>query len=322
MEKAEAMIEALKTIEHKISKYAVLTLETSAYAGTGNVLKVQEMLHHCAEHLTEDAEHQTVAALGIGLITMGESVGTEMAIRTFDHLLHYCELPIKRAVPLALAVLNISNPDFAVIDQLSRLSHDPDSEISQNAILAMGVVSAGTNNSRVAGLLRQLSDFYSKEASHIFCVRIAQGLLHMGKGLITINPFHSDRMLLSYPALGGVLILLHSCLDLKSTLLDKSHYLLYYLSCAMNPRMLITVDQDLAWVPVTARVGLAVETVGQAGKPKKITGFQTHTTPVLLSATERAELGTEEYLPVTSVLEGIVILTENPDFEREPDTKK
>jgi 26S proteasome regulatory subunit N1 len=322
MEKAEAMIEALKTIEHKISKYAVLTLETCAYAGTGNVLKVQEMLHHCAEHLTEDAEHQTVAALGIGLITMGESIGAEMAIRTFDHLLHYCELPIKRAVPLALAVLNISNPDFAVIDQLSRLSHDPDSEISQNAILAMGVVSAGTNNSRVAGLLRQLSDFYSKEASHIFCVRIAQGLLHMGKGLITINPFHSDRMLLNYPALGGVLILLHSCLDLKSTLLDKSHYLLYYLSCAMNPRMLITVDQDLAWVPVTARVGLAVETVGQAGKPKKITGFQTHTTPVLLSATERAELGTEEYLPVTSVLEGIVILTENPDFEPEVDTKK
>lgn len=321
MEKAEAMIEALRTIEHKISKYAVLTLETAAYAGSGNVLKVQEMLHHCAEHLQEDAEHQMVAVLGIGLITMGEDVGTEMAIRSFDHLLHYCELPIKRAVPLALAVLHISNPDFAVIDQLSRLSHDPDAEISQNAILALGIVSAGTNNSRVAGLLRQLSEFYSKEAGHVFCVRIAQGLLHLGKGLMTINPFHSDRTLLNYPALGGMLVLLHSCLDLKNTLLDKSHYLLYYLTCAMNPRMLITVDQDLAWLPVTARVGLAVETVGQAGKPKKITGFQTHTTPVLLAATERAELGTEEYLPVSSVLEGIVILKKNPDFEPEEDSK-
>lgn len=321
MEKAEAMVEALRTIEHKISKYALLTLETVAYAGTGNVLKVQEMLHHCAEHLTEDAEHQMVAVLGIGLITMGEDVGSEMAIRSFDHLLHYCELPIKRAVPLALAILNISNPDFAVIDQLSRLTHDPDTEISQNAILALGVVSAGTNNSRVAGLLRQLSDFYSKEAGHVFCVRIAQGFLHMGKGLMTINPFHSDRMLLNYPALGGMLVLMHCCFDLKSTLLDKSHYLLYYLTCAMNPRMLITVDQDLTWIPVTARVGLAVETVGQAGKPKKITGFQTHTTPVLLSATERAELATEEYLPVSSVLEGIVILKPNPDFEPEKDKK-
>jgi 26S proteasome regulatory subunit N1 len=317
MEKADAMMEALRTIDHKISKFAALMLETCAYAGSGNVLKVQEMLHQCAEHLTEDAEHQMVAVLGIGLITMGEDVGTEMALRTFDHLLHYCELPIKRAVPLALAVLHISNPDFAVIDQLSRLSHDPDAEISQNAIIGLGVVSAGTNNSRVAGLLRQLSEFYSKEAGHVFCVRISQGLLHMGKGLMTLHPFHADRMLLNGPALAGILVLLNSCLDLKDTLLDKSHYLLYYLTCAMNPRMLITVDEDISWRPVTVRVGQAVETVGQAGKPKRITGFQTHTTPVLLGVTDRAELGTEEVLSVSSILEGVVIVKNNPDYEPE-----
>jgi 26S proteasome regulatory subunit N1 len=317
MEKADAMIEALRTVEHSISKYAVLMLETAAYGGSGNVLKVQEMLHQCTEHLTEGAEHQMAAVLGIGLITMGEDVGSEMALRTFDHLLHYCELPIKRAVPLSLAALNISNPDFTVIDQLSRLSHDPDSEIAQNAIIALGIVSAGTNNSRVAGLLRQLSEFYSKEASHVFCVRIAQGLLHMGKGLMTLNPFHSDSMLMCGPALGGMLVLLHSCLDLKSTILDKSHYLLYYLTCAMNPRMLITVDENVDIAPVTVRVGQAVETVGQAGKPKRITGFQTHTTPVLLATKERAELGTEEFLSVSSVLEGVVIVKKNPEYETE-----
>jgi len=317
MEKADAMLEAVRTIEHKIAKYAAVVLETCAYAGTGNVLKVQEMLHHCTEHLTEDAEHQAAAVIGIGLITMGESVGAEMTLRAFDHLLHYCEPPIKRAVPLALALLHVSNPDFGVIDQLSRLSHDPDTEMSQNAILGMGIASAGTNNSRVAGLLRQLSEFYSKEAGHIFCVRISQGLLHMGKGLMTLNPFHSDRMLMSGPAVGALLVLLHSCLDLKSTLLDKTHYLLYYLTCAMNPRMLITVNEDMSWRPVTVRVGMAVETVGQAGKPKTITGFQTHTTPVLLGAKERAELGTEEVLSVSTVLEGIVILKDNPDYEPE-----
>mmetsp|Transcript_503 Transcript_503/g.753 ORF Transcript_503/g.753 Transcript_503/m.753 type:complete len:924 (+) Transcript_503:86-2857(+) len=316
-EKADGMIEALRTIEHKISKYAVVMLETCAYTGSGNVLKVQEMLHQCTEHLTEDAEHQMAAVIGLGLITLGEDVGAEMTLRTFDHLLHYCELPIKRAVPLALAVLHISNPDFSVIDQLSRLSHDPDTEISQNAILGLGIVSAGTNNSRVAGLLRQLSEFYSKEAGHVFCVRIAQGLLHMGKGLLTINPFHSDRLLLNGPALGGVLVLLYSCLDLKNTILDKSHYLLYYLTCAMNPRMLITVNEEISLRPVTVRVGQAVETVGQAGKPKRITGFQTHQTPVLLGVKERAELGTEEVLSVASVLEGIVILKDNPDYEAE-----
>lgn len=317
MEKADAVLEALKTVEHKIAKYATVLLETCAYAGTGNVLKIQKMLHHCTEHLTEDADHQMAAVVGIGLITMGEDVGAEMALRAFDHLLHYCEPPIKRAIPLALAILHVSNPEFHIIDQLSRLSHDPDTEISQNAILALGMVSAGTNNSRVAGLLRQLSEFYSKEAGHVFCVRIAQGLLHMGKGLISLNPFHSDRMLMSGPSVGALLVIVTSCLDLKSTLLEKTHYLLYYLTCAMNPRMLITVNEDMSWRPVTARVGQAVETVGQAGKPRTITGFQTHTTPVLLGAKERAELGTDEVLSVSSVLEGLVILKDNPDYEPE-----
>ena len=68
---------------------------------------------------------------------------------------------------------------------------------------------------------------------------------------------------------------------------------------------------------MTVRVGQAVETVGQAGKPRRITGFQTHTTPVLLATTDRAELGTDEVLSLSSVLEGIVILKDNPDYEPE-----
>ena len=43
----------------------------------------------------------------------------------------------------------------------------------------------------------------------------------------------------------------------------------------------------------------AVDVVGQAGKPKTITGFQTHTTPVLLAYGERAELATEECILYT-----------------------
>ena len=81
----------------------------------------------------------------------------------------------------------------------------------------------------------------------------------------------------------------------------------------MNPRMLLTVDEDMQLLPVSVRVGQAVETVGQAGRPKTITGFQTHTTPVLLASGERAELATDEFLPLSSLLEGVVILRKNPD---------
>merc|ERR1719498_1892619 len=270
------------------------------------------MLHVCAEHLNENAEHQSVAVIGIALVTAGEDVGSEMALRPFEHLLHYGELPVRRAVPLALALLSVSNPDYAIIDQLSRLSH-ADSEVAQCAIIGLGIVSAGTNNSRVAGLLRQLAE-HSRDAGHLFIIRIAQGLLHMGKGLISANPFHSDRLLMSGVGLGGILILLHSALDLKKTLLGQIHYLLYHVVSAINPRMLMTVDEDMQVLPVSVRVGQAVETVGQAGRPKTITGFQTHSTPVLLGARDRAELAAGEYLPATSTLEGCVILKKNPNY--------
>ena len=63
-----------------------------------------------------------------------------------------------------------------------------------------------------------------------------------------------------------------------------------------------------------SRPDLSVVNVVQAGRPKTITGFQTHTTPVLLSVGDRAELATNKYLPLTSVLEGMVIVKENPDY--------
>lgn len=63
----------------------------------------------------------------------------------------------------------------------------------------------------------------------------------------------------------------------------------------MQPRMLMTVDENLKPISVPVRVGQAVDVVGQAGRPKTITGFQTHSTPVLLAAGDRAELATEKY---------------------------
>ena len=55
---------------------------------------------------------------------------------------------------------------------------------------------------------------------------------------------------------------------------------------------------------------VAVETTGLA----RCAGFQTHDTPVLLAAEDRAELATDKYLPVTPLLEGFVILKKNPAY--------
>lgn len=56
---------------------------------------------------------------------------------------------------------------------------------------------AGTNNARLAGMLRNLSSYYYKEPVMLFLVRTAQGLVHMGKGLLSITPYHTDKQLLS-----------------------------------------------------------------------------------------------------------------------------
>ena len=75
------------------------------------------------------------------------------------------------------------------------------------------------------------------------------------------------------------------------------------------------LNEKLEPISVPVRVGQAVDTVGQAGQPKTITGFQTHNSPVLLSYGERAELATDEYLAESSVLENFVILLPTPDYK-------
>jgi 26S proteasome regulatory subunit N1 len=102
-----------------------------------------------------------------------------------------------------------------------------------------------------------------------------------------------------------------------TVIFDKYHWMFFFLVPAMYPRFFITLDEDLRSIPVTVRVGQAVDVVGQAGKPRTISGFQTHQTPVRLGTTERAELGTEEYISFAHVMEGFAILQKNPGWEKE-----
>lgn len=75
-------------------------------------------------------------------------------------------------------------------------------------------------------------------------------------------------------------------------------------------------QQSLASISCSGQIQINNKPISvlQAGRPKTITGFQTHTTPVLLSAGERAELASEKYLPLSPVLEGVVILKANPNY--------
>lgn len=362
-EEADAIQATLEVIENKAFRAMSTTLvDICAYVATGNVLKIQQLLHICSENIDASKEtapngtqtngkdeaatngastssassssssstskanqadvgvRQAIATIGIGLIALAEDISCEMAFRTFGHLLRYGEPMIKRAVPLALALISVSNAKINILETLSKFSHDSDTEVACNAIFAMGIIGAGTNNARLAKLLRDLAVFHYKDVNCLFMVRIAQGLTHLGKGTLTMSPFNLDRHVMFPTGIAGLLAVLLSFLDVKQTILSKSHYLLYYLTAAIQPRMLVTFDEEMNPLPVDVRVGQAVDVVGQAGKPKSITGFQTHTTPVLLGPGERAELATDEYVPLTPIMEGFVILRKNPNATDVPAT--
>lgn len=248
-EAAEAVIAALSVIDEPHKSTATTMVEICAYAGTGNVLKIQHLLHLCSDHYEpftpesattdktktkeqNEAVHkeerekdlsqcQAVAVLGIALIALGEDIGSEMAFRSFGNLLRYCEPTIRRAVPLALGLIAVSNPKLNILDTLSKFSHDSDAEVAHNAIFAMGLVGAGTNNARLASMLRQLAQYHAKDPNNLFMVRIAQGLTHLGKGTLTLSPYHSDRQLMSPVALAGLLATLVAFLDVKNSKLTS-----------------------------------------------------------------------------------------------------
>ncbi|KAF2645519.1 26S proteasome non-ATPase-like protein regulatory subunit 2 [Massarina eburnea CBS 473.64] len=321
-EEVDVILETLKAFDHPMSKPTSVLAEVCAWAGSGNVLKIQQLLHICNEHIEEENEEkkgdellQSYAVIGLSLVAMGEDVGQDMILRTFGHLMHYGEANIRKAVPLAMALISPSNPQMKVYDTLSRYSHDNDNDVAVNAIFAMGLAGAGTNNARLAQLLRQLASYYHRDPNALFMVRIAQGLLHMGKGTLSANPYHTDRQVLSRVAAAGLLTVLVSLIDAKQFIVGDAHYLLYFMATAIQPRFLITLDEDLKPLTVNVRVGQAVDIVGQAGRPKTITGWQTQSTPVLLSHGERAELEDEKYLSLSNVLEGVVILRKNPEWE-------
>lgn len=202
-----------------------------------------------------------------------------------------------------------------IIEILTKYSHDTDDDVACISIFCLGIIGAGTNNARLASCLRQMAVYHARNPSQLFMVRLAQGLIHMAKGTITLNPMHTDKQMVDYCALAGLLIPMIALLEPQTLILGRSHYLLYALAAAIQPRWLLTMDEDLSPINLTVRVGQAVDIVAKAGTPKSIIGIRTHVTPVLLGAGERAELTTDEYEAVAPVLEGVCIIKKKEETD-------
>ena len=96
-EEVDVILDILKAIEHPMAKPTAVLASVCAWAGTGTVLKLQELLHICNDHIAEKDEKkddkddkdekqeekqgeellQSYAVLGLSLVAMGEDVGSE-----------------------------------------------------------------------------------------------------------------------------------------------------------------------------------------------------------------------------------------------------
>uniref|UniRef100_A0ABD2XIV7 26S proteasome non-ATPase regulatory subunit 2 n=1 Tax=Trichogramma kaykai TaxID=54128 RepID=A0ABD2XIV7_9HYME len=275
----EAVSAALEVLAEPYRLPAQTMLQVCSYANTGDVLVVQELLRICSEPVEVDkadaktpaSSHmffgdpkpksstgrrhgkkkeavvemvltQPIAALGVAVVDLSE--GKENS-RILGQIGRYGSGPARTAVPLSFGLTYLSNPDPGILDVLNKYSHDADPSVSLNAIFAIGLVGAGTNNARFAVTLRQLAAYYANQPSHLFVVRIAQGLVHMGKGTITLQPLKYSYKILDQASLAGLLVVLVSFLDCNNLILGKNHYLMYCLALAMEPRWLVTLDEDL-----------------------------------------------------------------------------
>ena len=302
---------ALEEFSKDMKEYMKTMLISFSYAGSGNVSKVQELMQIIAKSSEEiNPKVQAIAVIGCSLIAIGEEVGMEMLSRSFNNFLQFGDINTKKAVSLAIALLNLSNPKVQVIDSLTKFCYDTDRTVAMNAIFSMGLVSSGSNHSRVGGLLRSLAAYYTEESNPLFMVRISQGLLHLGKGLITLDPVYSHKLLINKRALAGVLITLFSFTETEALICAKHQFLLYSLALAMKPKLVMTVDENLKPKDVQLMIGQAVDIVGQTGNPRTISGFQIHTSPAVINTGERCEINGEDFIPYSDVLEGTVIVKE------------
>lgn len=224
--KIEAISAVTMAMHPRIRDHVKLVIEICSKAGSHDVLKIQELITMCSEppkpkeiHTELVAEDivttQQIAVIGIGLIAMGDDISCAMALRSFGNIYRYSDTTMKKVVPLAIALMSISNPQMQVIEILSKFSHDPDSDVANSAIISLGLVGAGTNNARITSLLRSLSKYHSKSSTSLFATHLALGFVFLGKGALTLNPFHSNRLLINNVVASSLLVVVFSFMDTK-----------------------------------------------------------------------------------------------------------
>lgn len=344
-EASTTSISTTTSTRSSLGKYLSLCVQICAYIGSSNILKIQYLLRNCSPIITDELTKkkdesndekckkenekndknnrkndaatitdneliQMLSIIGIGLVSISDQLNSEMVFQTFIRFLKLGSVRIKSSVLIAIALTNLSDPKMNVIELLHKYCHFTDENVAINAILALGFVCAGTNHSRVSRMLTELDAFNRDKVNRLFAIKVAQGLLYMGKGVLTLSPQMETPQLLRQSSLASIMsFMFRLFVDPVNDLIQRHHYYLLFIAGSIRPKFLVTLDTKMNSIAIPVRVGQSMDTIGVAGwKPRAITAFGTFTTPVLLNRNERAELATDLFRPLSSHLEGFVLV--------------
>ncbi|KMV66233.1 26S proteasome regulatory complex protein [Encephalitozoon cuniculi EcunIII-L] len=285
-----------------LSKHESILIKGFQYVGTGDSNVIESILTDSFTGDT-DALLESLGLLSCALVSMGDETSSQMVGRIVSSSLLLDSSHLRSVLPLCYSILYPSNPQVNVLDMLEKSLNIGETNCIISTIVSLGLIGAGTLNSRITKILDQQYSYYYKDSKVLPVLKIAQGLVSLGKGLLSISPLYFDKTTFMPKNTIGLFSTVFMLLDSSISPLVSSHAYMFFLLCQACTQKYVTCSEK-----INIRVGHPINTVGMVGEPKKLSSVQTHTSPVVLSEKIRAE--TDENV-CSSYIEDVLILKKN-----------
>ncbi|KAM0671931.1 26S proteasome regulatory complex protein [Ordospora colligata] len=286
-------------IDCPLSKHAAVLVRGFQHAYSGDSAVIESILTDSFTGDT-DALLESLGLLSCALVSAGDEISSQSVTGIISSSLLLDSSHLRNVLPLCYSILYPSNPQGNVLDLLEKFLNIGETNCVISTLLSLGLIGAGTMNGRISKILEQQYSYYYKDSKILAILKIAQGLLSLGKGMLSISPLHFDKATPVSKSLIGLFSTVFMFLDSSSSPLVSSHtYLFFLISQACTPKYVVCSEK------IGIRVGLPVNTVGIVGEPRRLSSIQTHTTPVVLNEKMRAE--TDDAV-CTSYIEDVLVL--------------
>ncbi|EDQ31289.1 19S-PA700 proteasome regulatory particle subunit Rpn1p-S1 [Enterocytozoon bieneusi H348] len=253
------------------------------HLGSGSPDIVEEIMNNCFAGETEPL-NESLGLISIVLVGIGDSLASQMIENQLMSSLLLNNIHIKNVVPSCLALLYASSMKSDIIDFLERSMSTRETNVT--SIVALGILAAGTNNSRAMSILSSNFNAMYKDIKASNALIFSQGLINLGKGMLTLSPLVYDKRIIIDKSIIGLLGLITMLLNENYSCFKENSFILYIITQAILPKYVTGITGEI-------KVGKPVETVGLTGNPNRISGKIVYTSPIILNYDQKAETDVE-----------------------------